>query len=148
VAERENTKEQVNATERDDGHPRAAAKAECAGDVAGAVGVYTDDVVHDAAGFPGSPRTAKDGTRQLYAFLTANFRTESEEPLHRFFDSDTMILEENMTGVVIDEMLGIPGNGRRGTFGIVHVFGFRDGLISREQVSIDSGTIVAQLTAS
>lgn len=122
-------------------------KAEGAGDVDGAVAVYTDDVVHDAVGFPGSPRTGKDAAREFYGFLTANFRTEDEQPLNRFFDGDTMVLEQNMTGSVIGEMLGIPGHGRRVTFRILHVFGFRDGLISREQVWIDSGAIVAQLTA-
>ncbi|MDQ6836786.1 MAG: nuclear transport factor 2 family protein [Actinomycetota bacterium] len=121
-------------------------KAEGAGDVVGAVAVYTDDVVHDAVGMPGSPRTGKDGAREFYRYLTANFRTEGEEPLNRFFDGDNMILEQTMTGTVIGEMVGIPGNGRRITFGILHVFGFRDGLISREQVWIDSGAIVAQLT--
>jgi steroid delta-isomerase-like uncharacterized protein len=121
-------------------------KAEGAGDVEGAVAVYTDDIVHDAVGFPGSPRTGKDAAREFYRFLTANFRTEGEEPLNRFFDGDTMILEQAMTGAVIGEMLGIPGNGRRVTFRILHVVGFGDGLISREQVWIDSGAIMAQLT--
>lgn len=123
-------------------------KAEGVGDIEGAVAVYTEDIVHDAVGFPGSPRSGKDAAREFYRFLTANFRTEGEEPLHRFFDGDNMILEQNMTGTVIGEMLGIPGNGRRVTFRILHVFGLRDGLISREQVWIDSGAIVAQLTAS
>lgn len=122
-------------------------KAEGAGDVEGAVAVYTDDVVHDAVGFPGSPRAGKDSAREFYRFLTANFRTEDEQPVNRFFDGDTMVLEQNMTGTVIGEMLGIPGNDRRVTFGILHVFAFRDGLVSREQVWIDSGAIVAQLTA-
>jgi steroid delta-isomerase-like uncharacterized protein len=122
-------------------------KAEGAGDVEGAVGVYTDDIVHDEVGFPGTPRAGKDAAREFYQFLTANFRTEEEVPLNRFFDGDTMILEQSMTGSVIGEMLGIPGNGRRVTFRILHVFGFRDGLISREQVWIDSGAIVAQLTS-
>ena len=122
-------------------------KAEGAGDVDGAIAVYTDDVVHDAVGFPGSPRTGRDAARGFYEFLTANFRTDEEKPLNRFFDGDNMILEQTMTGTVIGEMLGIPGNGRRVTFRILHVFGFRDGLISREQVWIDSGAIVAQLTA-
>jgi steroid delta-isomerase-like uncharacterized protein len=122
-------------------------KAEGAGDVEGAVAMYTEDIVHDAVGMPGSPRTGKEAAREFYRFLTANFRTEQEEPLNRFFDGDTMILEQRMTGTVIGEMLGIPGNGRRVTFGILHVFGFRDGLISREQVWIDSGAIVTQLTA-
>lgn len=122
-------------------------KAEGAGDVEGAVAVYTDDIVHDAVGFPGSPRSGKDAAREFYRFLTANFRTEGEEPLNRFFDGDNMILEQTMTGAVIGEMVGIPGNGRRVAFRILHVFAFRDGLISREQVWTDSGAIVAQLTA-
>jgi steroid delta-isomerase-like uncharacterized protein len=121
-------------------------KAEGAGDVDGSVAVYTNDIVHDAVGFPGSPRTGKDAAREFYHFLTANFRTEGEEPLNRFFDGDNMILEQNMTGAVIGEMLGIPGHGRQVTFRILHVFGFRNGLISREQVWIDSSAIVAQLT--
>jgi steroid delta-isomerase-like uncharacterized protein len=123
-------------------------KAEGAGDVDGAVAVYTDDIEHDGVGFPGSPRSGKEAAREFYRFLTANFRTEGEEPLNRFFDGDTMIIEQNMTGTVIGEMLGIPGNGRRVTFRILHVFTFRDGLISREQVWIDSAAIVAQLTAA
>jgi len=124
-------------------------KAQGEGDAKGAVAVYTDDVVHDAVGFPGSPRTGKGAAREFYVFLTANFRTEEEqETLHRFFAGDTMILEQSMTGTVIGEMLGIPGNGRRVTFRILHVFDFRDGLVSREQVWIDSGAIVAQLTAA
>jgi steroid delta-isomerase-like uncharacterized protein len=122
-------------------------KAEGAGDVDGAVAVYTDDIVHDEVGFPGTPRTGKDAARQFYQFLTANFRTEEEVPLNRFFDGDTMILEQSMTGTAIGEILGVPGNGRQVTFRILHVFGFRDGLICREQVWIDSGAIVAQLAS-
>jgi steroid delta-isomerase-like uncharacterized protein len=121
--------------------------AEGTGDVEGAVAVYTEDVVHDAVGFPGSPRTGKQAAREFYDFLTANFRTENEEPLRRWFVGDTMLLEQRMTGTVIGQMLSIPGNGRRVTFGIFHVFEFTGGLISREQVWIDSGAIVAQLTA-
>jgi len=123
-------------------------KAEGTGDVDGAVAVYTDDVVHDAIGFPGSPRTGKQAARGFYGFLTANFRTEKEEPLHRWFAGNTMLLEQSMTGTVIGEMLGIPGNGRRVTFRIFHVFEFNGRLISREQVWIDSSALVAQLTVS
>ena len=122
-------------------------KAEGAGDVECAVAVYTDDIEHDDVGFPGSPRTGKDAAREFYHFLTANFRTEAEQPLHRYFDDNTMILEQTMTGSVIGELLGIPGNGRQVTFRILHVFDFRDGLISREQVWIDTAAILAQLTS-
>lgn len=122
-------------------------KAEGAGDVEGAVAVYTDDIEHDSVGFPGSPRTGKDAARDFYGFLTANFRTEDEQPLHRYFSGDSMILEQSMTGTVIGEFLGLPGNDRRITFRILHVFDFRDGLISREQVCIDNAAIIAQLSS-
>jgi steroid delta-isomerase-like uncharacterized protein len=122
-------------------------KAEGAGDIEGAVAVYTDDVVHDAVGFPGSPRHGKDAAREFYGFLTANFRTEGEQPLHQFATDDALVLEQLMTGTVIGEMLGIPGNGRRISFRILHVFEFDSGLVSREQVWIDSAAIVEQLTA-
>jgi len=122
-------------------------KAEGAGDIEGAVSVYTDDIVHDAVGFPGSPCQGKDAARQFYGFLTANFRTEGERPLHELATDDSLVLEQEMTGTVIGEMLGIPGNGRRISFRILHVFGFRDGLVCREQVWLDTAAIVAQLTA-
>jgi steroid delta-isomerase-like uncharacterized protein len=123
-------------------------KAEGAGDIDAAVAPYTDDVVHDAVGFPGAPRTGKAAAREFYEYLTANFRTEHETPLRRWFVDDTMFLEQTMEGTVIGSMMGIPGNGRRVSFRIFHVFEFRDGLISREQVWLDSGAIVAQLTAA
>ena len=65
-------------------------KAEGAGDVEGAVAVYTDDVTHDAVGFPGSPRQGKDAAREFYRFLTANFRTEEEQPIHQFVMDDAL----------------------------------------------------------
>jgi steroid delta-isomerase-like uncharacterized protein len=122
-------------------------KAEGAGDVNEAIAPYTDDVIHDAVGFPGSPRIGKAAAREFYEFLTANFRTEQETPIHRWFAGETMFLEQRMTGTVIGQMVGIPGNGRRVAFGIFHVFEFRGDLISREQVWLDTGAIVAQLTA-
>jgi steroid delta-isomerase-like uncharacterized protein len=122
-------------------------EAKGAGDIDGAVSVYTEDIVHDAVGFPGSPRSGKQAAREFYGFLTANFRTEQEEPLHRWFAGDTMFLEQLMTGKVIGEFLGLPGHDRRISFRIFHVFEFSDRLISREQVWIDSAAIVQQLSA-
>jgi len=121
-------------------------RAEGAGDVDGAIAVYTDDVEHDVIGFPGGPSVGKDGARKFYEELTANFRTEGEEVLRRYFTDDSMILEQIMTGAVIGSMLGLPGNGRRISFRILHVFEFRDGLISRENVWLDSAAIVCQLS--
>jgi predicted ester cyclase len=58
-----------------------------------------------------------------------------------------MIIEQSMTGTVIGEFLGIPGNNRRITFRVLHVFDFRHGLIAREQVWTDSASVIAQLTS-
>ena len=57
-----------------------------------------------------------------------------------------MILEQLMTGTVIGSMLGLPGHGRRINFRILHVFEFRDGLVSRENIWLDSAAIIAQLS--
>jgi steroid delta-isomerase-like uncharacterized protein len=120
--------------------------AEGRGDVDGAIAVYTDDIEHDVVAFPGSPHQGRDGARAFYEHLTANFRSEHEDVLHRYVARDAMILEQQMTGTVIGSMLGLPGNGRRISFRIPHVFEFRDGLISRENVWLDSAAIVEQLS--
>jgi len=57
-----------------------------------------------------------------------------------------MILDQIMTGTVIGSMLGLPGNGRRISFRTLHVFEFRNGLISRENVWLDSAAIIDQLS--
>jgi steroid delta-isomerase-like uncharacterized protein len=121
-------------------------RAEGRGDVDGALAVYTDNIEHDVVGFPGSPHHGTDGARLFYDHLTANLRTEGEEVLHRYFSSEAMILEQRMTGTVIGSLLGLPGNGRRISFRVLHVFEFRDGLISRENVWLDSAAIVEQLS--
>jgi steroid delta-isomerase-like uncharacterized protein len=123
-------------------------KAEGAGDVEGAVAVYTDDIEHDVVGFPGGPSIGKEAARAFYRELTADFRTEDETVQHQYRTTDALILEQSMTGTVTGSMLGVPGNGRRITFRILHVFEFRDGLISRENIWLDAGSIIGQLTAA
>jgi steroid delta-isomerase-like uncharacterized protein len=120
-------------------------KGEGAGDVEGAVAVYTDDIEHDVVGFPGGPLHGKDAARAFYRELTANFRTEEERPTRRYFTGDAMILDQMMTGTVTGVLLGLPGNGRRITFRVLHVFEFQDGLVSRENVWLDGAAIQQQL---
>ena len=121
-------------------------RAEGRGDVDGAVAVYADDIEHDVIGFPNSPTHDKDGARHFYTYLTANFRAEGEEVLHRYVANDAMILDQMMTGTVIGEMLGLPGNKRRISFRMLHVFEFRSGLISRENIWLDTAAIMDQLS--
>ena len=122
-------------------------RAEGAGDVDGAIAVYTDDIDHDVVGWPGGPVRGKDAARAFYDVLTANFRTEEERPSHRYFAGNAMILDQMMTGTVTGTFLGLPGNGRRVRFRILHVFEFKDDLISRENVWFDGAAIQQQLSS-
>ena len=121
-------------------------KAEGAGDIAGAISVYTDDIEHDVVGWPGSPRRGREAARGFYEHLVANFRSETEQPTHAYFTESACVLDQMMIGTVTGSMLGLPGNCQRITFRVLHVFEFRDGLISRENVWLDGGAIQQQLT--
>jgi len=121
-------------------------KAEDAGDVDGAVAVYTDDVEHDVVGWPGGPVHGKDAAREFYRELTANFRIEQQRPTHRYIAADAVILDQQMTGTVTGTLLGLPGNSRRITFRILHVFEFKNGLVSRENAWLDGAAIQQQLS--
>ena len=120
--------------------------AEAAGDTDGAVAVYTDDVEHDVVGFPTGPNHGKNAAQGFYDYLVENFTTEAMVPTHSYYGDDFCVIEHDCTGTVPGEFLGVPGNGRRITFRMVHVFEFRDGLISRENVWIDGGSVIEQLT--
>jgi steroid delta-isomerase-like uncharacterized protein len=122
-------------------------EAESAGDLDGAVAVYTDDVEHDVVGSPTGPVTGKEAAHAFYEFLTANITTETMVPTHTYYGDDVCVMEHLWTGTVPGEFVGIPGNGRRISFRMIHVWEFRDGLISRENVWLDGNAIVAQLTA-
>jgi steroid delta-isomerase-like uncharacterized protein len=120
--------------------------AENNGDLDGAVAVYTDDVEHDVVGFPEGPSRGKAAAHDFYAYLTANFRSESWDVQRQYFADDAMILEQLMTGTVTGSLLGLPGNGRRISFRMMHVFEFRDGLISRENIWLDGAAVTGQLS--
>lgn len=122
--------------------------AEKAGDPSGCVAMYTDDVEHDVVGAPHGPLHGTEAAQGFYDFLTANIRTEEMVPTHSYYGEDCCIVEHDWTGTVPGEFLGIPGHGRRITFRMLHVWEFRDGKISRENVWLDGGAIGAQLTAA
>jgi steroid delta-isomerase-like uncharacterized protein len=121
-------------------------RAEGHGDIDGALAVYTDDIEHDVVGFPNSPTRGKEGARDFYTYLTANFRTEGWDVLHRYVAGAAMVLEQLMTGTVIGALLGLPGNGRRISFRMLHVFEFRNELISRENIWLDTAAVIDQLS--
>ncbi|HEX8969710.1 MAG TPA: nuclear transport factor 2 family protein [Chloroflexota bacterium] len=121
--------------------------AEKAGDTAGAVSVYTEDVEHDVVGAPHGPLHGPAAAEQFYKQLTSDTRTEEMRPTHRYYGDDFCVIEHIWTGTVPGSFFGIPGHGRRISHRLVHVWEFRDGLISRENVWLDGASVVAQLTA-
>jgi steroid delta-isomerase-like uncharacterized protein len=121
--------------------------AERAGDTAGAVSVYTDDVQHDVVGFPTGPVQGKAAAQGFYEYLSANVKVEDMEVTRSYYGDDFCVLEHFVRGAVPGEFLGIPGNGRGISFRLLHVWEFRDGLMSRENVWLDGGSVIAQLTA-
>jgi steroid delta-isomerase-like uncharacterized protein len=121
-------------------------RAEVAGDTAGCVAMYTEDVEHDVVGMPHGPLRGPEAAQGFYEFLTANVKTERMVPTRSYYGEDFCVIEHNWTGTVPGEFLGIPGHGRRITFRLLHVWEFRDGKISRENVWLDGAAVTAQLT--
>jgi steroid delta-isomerase-like uncharacterized protein len=121
--------------------------AEKAGDTAAAVSVYTDDVEHDVVGSPTGPVQGPAAAQEFYDQLVADVDNEQMAPVREQYGDDFCVVEHACTATVKGTFLGVPGNGRRVTFRMLHVWDFKDDAISREQVWLDGGSIVAQLTA-
>lgn len=122
-------------------------RAEAAGDTASCVAMYTDNVEHDVVGAPHGPLHGKAAAQGFYDQLVRDIATEEMIPTRSYYGDDFCVVEHQWTGTVPGAFLGIPGHGRRVTFRMLHVWEFRDGLMSRENVWLDGGAIVQQLTA-
>lgn len=119
--------------------------AEMAGDTAGAVAVYTDDVEHDTVGSPTGPLHGPAAAQAFYDWLVSTLDTEAMDPTKEYFGEDFCVVEHECTAVVNGEFMGMAGNGHRVTFRMLHVWEFKDDGISRENIWLDGGAIAAQL---
>jgi len=81
---------------------------------------------------------------QMQGLVDSHMRAENQGD-RRYLAEDAIVLEQLMTGTVTGSLLGLPGNGWRIHFRMLHVFEFRDGLISRENVWLDSAAVADQL---
>jgi steroid delta-isomerase-like uncharacterized protein len=122
-------------------------RAEDTGDLDAAVAVYTDDVEHDVVGAPGGPLHGPAAARARYADLLANMHGDEMVLRHRYHADDACILEHDVTATITGHVAGVPGHGRQVRFRLLHVFEFSGGLISRENVWMDTATLMAQLAA-
>jgi steroid delta-isomerase-like uncharacterized protein len=121
--------------------------AERAGDPSGAVAMYTDDVIHDVVGSPTGPMHGPEGAKAFYEMLTQNISTERMDVSHAWYGEDFCVIEHQWQGTIPGEFLGVPGHGRRISFRLLHVWEFKDGRMSRENVWMDGASVIAQLTA-
>ena len=122
--------------------------AEMAGDPQAAISMYTEDVEHDVVGFPTGPVQGKAAAKGFYEYLVREIKTETMVPTRRYYGEDFCVIEHQWSGAVPGSFLGVPGNGRRINFRMLHVWEFSDGRIRRENVWLDGGDIVAQLSAA
>ena len=65
--------------------------------------------------------------------------------MRTLFGGDFCVVERRTTGDSPHGFMGAPGSGRPVVFRMLHVFEFRGGAISGEDVWLDAGAIVAQL---
>ena len=117
--------------------------AEQQSDLDQAVAGYTEDVEHDVVGAPGGPLRGPAAARQRYTQLLEH--TDRLTELRRFYGDDVCVVEHECSATVFGEFAGLAGRGRSTQFRMLHVFEFRDGLISRENLWMDTASVMAQL---
>ena len=122
-------------------------RQEAEGDVAGTLATLTDDVVHDVVGDPAGVLHGPAAVGGRYGHLFANVRGERAEVLHRLYGENFVVDDKIWTATVTGDFMGMPGDGRRISVRVLHVFEFRDGLIARENVWLDAGSAFDQLRA-
>jgi uncharacterized protein len=123
-------------------------EAEMAADAAAAVTVYTDDVEHDVVGWPTGPVRGPGAAKDFYDQLIAAFVNQEMVPTRSHYGDDFCVIEHRTTGLFPRGFLGAPGSDEPVVFRVLHVFEFRGGAISRENVWLDTGAILAQLTGA
>lgn len=123
-------------------------RQEAEGDVEGTLKTLTDDVIHDVVGDPAGELHGPAAVAQRYGHLFSNVKGERADVKHRLYGDGFVVDDKIWTAQVVGEFMGIPGHGRRVSIRVLHVFEFRGGLISRENVWIDGGAAIAQLTSA
>jgi predicted ester cyclase len=117
-------------------------------DVEGVLSTMVPDVEHDVVGSPTGPLHGTQQARAFYDALFADLCGEKVTSLRRYYGSDFVVDESMWEGTAPGTPFGIPGQGRRLSFRLLHVFDMApDGLIRRENVWIDLASIMQQLSA-
>jgi predicted ester cyclase len=65
--------------------------------------------------------------------------------IRQFYGDEVRVVEHECAATVLGQFAELPGRGRPVRFRMLHVFEFRGGRISRENVWMDTATVLAQL---
>ena len=121
--------------------------AEKAGNPDGSVAMYTDHVIHDVVGSPLGVLQRPQAACDFYRWLNENINTERMDVNHAWYGEDFCVIEHQWHGTVPGEFMGSASHGRRISFRMLHVWEFKHGAMFRENVWLDAGAIIQQLSA-
>jgi ketosteroid isomerase-like protein len=124
-----------------DGHYRA----EEAGDLHAIAEGFAGDAEHDVPGRPGGPLHGGDEIAGFYRALLAELRIDRFEPVRRWYGDAHVVDETVLHATAHGRPFGLEGRGRPVHARFLHVFDFKDGLISRESAWIDMAAVQQQL---
>lgn len=122
-------------------------RAEEAGDLDAIVDGFAPDAEHDVAGRPGGPLHGGEQIAGFYRALLHELRIDRFEPVRRWYGDDHVVDEAVLHATAIGQPFGLEGRSRPVQARFLHLFDFRDGLISRESAWIDLAAIQQQLSS-
>ncbi len=124
-----------------DGHHRAEEN----GDLKAIVEGFAPNAEHDVVGRPGDPLHGGDQIEGFYLALFADLRIDRIEPVRCWRGDDHVVDESVLHATALGRPFGFEGR-RPIKTRFLHIFDFKDGLISRESAWIDLPAIHQQLS--
>lgn len=117
---------------------------EVAGNIDGILSTFTDDIRRRSSGEVVA--VGKDAARTAYRALFSDMRITKVTTTQRWTAEGALFDHSMFDAIAVGAPFGYEGRQRPFQFGMLHVFEFRDDLISREDGWTDVLTIRAQLT--
>ena len=119
---------------------------EAADDLDGVMASLAGEVEHEIVPSPVGAQTDKAGVRAYYAQLFESVKGEGVTPIKRYYGDDFIIDETMWHGEIKDGGVFLcDGKSGKVDFRLLHIFEFKDGMISREQAWCDVAAIQQQL---
>jgi steroid delta-isomerase-like uncharacterized protein len=114
-------------------------------DIDAILATYTEDIEHDAVGRQPNPIKGKAAIGSFYREFLGDLEHATVRPVRRFYGEDFVVDESVVEGYAHGRPFDLEGYGRPVEFRLLHIFEFRDGLISRENAWLDALAIQQQL---